>query len=122
MLTVRMMQQSTYRLAVVLISTLEDLYWHRVKNLWDIYNRITDDLVYKAMWERKLKELYSQALFTLIVNKVVFLRKHILTRSLSVCLLICKAAPPGPRLGAVVQLAALGIQDKVDPRAILWEM
>ena len=40
--------------------TLEDLYWHRVKNLWDIYNRITDDLVYKAMWERKLKELMER--------------------------------------------------------------
>ena len=39
---------------------VEDLYWHRVKNLWDIYNRITDDLVYKAMWEKKLKELMER--------------------------------------------------------------
>ena len=37
--------------------TLEDLYWRRVENLWNIYNRITDDEVYKAMWEKKLKEL-----------------------------------------------------------------
>jgi len=40
--------------------TLEDLYWHRVENLWDMYNTITDDLVYKAMWERKLKELMER--------------------------------------------------------------
>ena len=40
--------------------TNEELYWHRVKNLWDIYNRITDDLVYKAMWEKKLKELMER--------------------------------------------------------------
>ena len=32
--------------------TLEDLYWRRVENLWNIYNRITDDEVYKAMWEK----------------------------------------------------------------------
>ena len=37
--------------------TLEDLYWWRVQRLWNIYNSITDDEVYKAMWERKLKEL-----------------------------------------------------------------
>ena len=40
--------------------TNEDLYWHRVKNLWKIYQSITDDLVYKAMWERKLKELMER--------------------------------------------------------------
>ena len=37
--------------------TLEDLYWWRVERLWTMYNKTTDDLVYKAMWERKLKEL-----------------------------------------------------------------
>ena len=37
--------------------TLEDLYWCRVQKLWAMYSSITDDLVYKAMWERKLKEL-----------------------------------------------------------------
>ena len=37
--------------------TLEELYWWRVQRLWTIYNSITDDLAYKAMWERKLKEL-----------------------------------------------------------------
>ena len=37
--------------------TLEDLYWWRVQRLWNIYNSITNDEVYKAMWERKLKEL-----------------------------------------------------------------
>mgnify|MGYP006118234279 FL=1 len=35
----------------------EELYWHRVSNLWTIYHSITDDLVYKAMWKRKLTEL-----------------------------------------------------------------
>jgi len=39
---------------------VEDLYWWRVKNLWKIYQSITDDLVYKAMWERKLKELMQR--------------------------------------------------------------
>ena len=40
--------------------TLEDLYWWRVQRLWTIYNSITNDEVYKAMWERKLKELELQ--------------------------------------------------------------
>jgi len=40
-----------------MLPTTEDLYWHRVKKLFDMYNNIVDDLVYKAMWERKLKEL-----------------------------------------------------------------
>ena len=43
-----------------MLPTTEDLYWHRVKNLWKIYQSITDDLVYKAMWERKLKELMER--------------------------------------------------------------
>ena len=43
-----------------MLPTTEDLYWHRVKNLWKIYQSITDDLVYKAMWERKLKELMQK--------------------------------------------------------------
>ena len=43
-----------------LLPSTEDLYWHRVKNLWKIYQSITDDLVYKAMWERKLKELMQR--------------------------------------------------------------
>ena len=50
---------------------VEDLYWHRVKNLWDIYNRITDDLVYKAMWERQLFEkAYERILseFQIVLN------------------------------------------------------
>ena len=37
--------------------TLEELYWWRVQRLFTMYNSITDDLVYKAMWERKLTEL-----------------------------------------------------------------
>jgi hypothetical protein len=37
--------------------SVEELYWHRVSNLWIIYHSITDDLVYKAMWKRKLTEL-----------------------------------------------------------------
>ena len=40
--------------------TLEELYWWRVQRLWTIYNSITDDLAYKAMWERKLKELMER--------------------------------------------------------------
>ena len=43
-----------------MLPTTEDLYWWRVKNLWKIYQSITDDLVYKAMWERKLKELMQR--------------------------------------------------------------
>ena len=43
-----------------LLQSTEDLYWWRVKNLWKIYQSITDDLVYKAMWERKLKELMQR--------------------------------------------------------------
>ena len=38
----------------------EELFWQRVSNLWKIMNSITDDLVYKAMWERKLKELMQK--------------------------------------------------------------
>ena len=38
----------------------EELFWQRVTNLWTIYHSITDDLVYKAMWERKLKELMQK--------------------------------------------------------------
>jgi len=40
--------------------TLEELYWWRVQRLWTIYNSITNDEVYKAMWERKLKELMER--------------------------------------------------------------
>ena len=38
----------------------EELFWQRVTNLWIIYHSITDDLVYKAMWEDKLKELMKK--------------------------------------------------------------
>ena len=38
----------------------EELFWQRVSNLWRIMNSITDDLVYKAMWEEKLKELMKK--------------------------------------------------------------
>ena len=40
--------------------TLEELYWWRVEKLFTMYNSITNDLVYKAMWERKLKELMER--------------------------------------------------------------
>ena len=40
--------------------TLEELYWWRVQRLWTIYNSVTNDEVYKAMWERKLKELMER--------------------------------------------------------------
>ena len=45
-----------------MLPTTENLYWHRVKKLFDMYNNIVDDLVYKAMWERKLKELLLRGL------------------------------------------------------------
>ena len=38
----------------------EKLFWRRVFNLWTIYHSITDDLVYKAMWKRKLEELMQK--------------------------------------------------------------
>jgi len=38
----------------------EELFWKRAINLWRIMNSITDDLVYKAMWEEKLKELMKK--------------------------------------------------------------
>jgi len=38
----------------------EELFWKRATNLWRIMNSITDDLVYKAMWEEKLKELMKK--------------------------------------------------------------
>ena len=40
----------------------EELFWQRVSSLWKIMNSITDDLVYKAMWEEKLKELMKKEL------------------------------------------------------------
>ena len=38
----------------------EELFWKRVSNLLKIYTSITDDLVYRAMWEKKLKELMEK--------------------------------------------------------------
>ena len=38
----------------------EKLFWHRVTNLHNIINEIQDDMVYRAMWERKLKELMQR--------------------------------------------------------------
>ena len=35
----------------------EELFNRRFENLLKIYHSITDDLVYKAMWKRKLTEL-----------------------------------------------------------------
>ena len=40
--------------------TNEELFWRRVSNLWKIYTSITDDLVYRDMWEKKLKELMEK--------------------------------------------------------------
>ena len=48
----------------------EELFWKRATNLWRIMNSITDDLVYKAMWERKLKELMQKG----ITNEHIFSR------------------------------------------------
>ena len=38
----------------------EELFWQRVSNLWKMIHSIEDDLVYKAMWEDKLKELMKK--------------------------------------------------------------
>jgi hypothetical protein len=38
----------------------EELFNRRVENLLKIYHSITDDLVYKAMWKRKLTELMQR--------------------------------------------------------------
>jgi len=38
----------------------EELFWRRAKNLHNIINAIQDDMVYRAMWERKLKELMQR--------------------------------------------------------------
>ena len=40
----------------------EKLFWKRATNLWKIMNSITDDLVYRAMWEEKLKELMKKGI------------------------------------------------------------
>ena len=38
----------------------EELFWQRVHNLWKMIHSIEDDLVYKVMWEDKLKELMKK--------------------------------------------------------------
>ena len=38
----------------------EELFWQRVHNLWKIIHSIENDLVYKVMWEDKLKELMKK--------------------------------------------------------------
>ena len=38
----------------------EELFNRRVENLLKIYHSITDDLVYKTMWQDKLKELMKR--------------------------------------------------------------
>ena len=38
----------------------EELFNRRVENLLKIFHSITDDLVYKAMWKRKLTELMQR--------------------------------------------------------------
>ena len=48
----------------------EELFWRRVTNLWKIMNSIEDDLVYKVMWEDKLKELMKKG----------FTNEHIFSR------------------------------------------
>ena len=38
----------------------EELFWRRVSNLLNIINAIQDDIVYRTMWENKLKELMQR--------------------------------------------------------------
>ena len=38
----------------------EELFWQRVSYLWKMIHSIEDDLVYKVMWEDKLKELMKK--------------------------------------------------------------
>ena len=40
----------------------EELFWQRASNLWKMIHSIEDDLVYKIMWEDKLKELMKKEL------------------------------------------------------------
>ena len=40
----------------------EELFWQRVSNLWKMIHSIEDDLVYKVMWEDKLKELMKKGI------------------------------------------------------------
>ncbi len=39
---------------------IEELFWQRATNLWKMIHSIEDDLVYKVMWEDKLKELMKK--------------------------------------------------------------
>jgi hypothetical protein len=48
----------------------EELFWQRVSSLWKMIHSIEDDLVYKAMWEEKLKELMKKG----------FTNEHIFSR------------------------------------------
>ena len=48
----------------------EELFWQRASNLWKMIHSIEDDLVYKAMWEDKLKELMKKG----------FTNEHIFSR------------------------------------------
>jgi len=38
----------------------EELFWRRAKNLYNIINAIKNDIVYKTMWQDKLKELMKR--------------------------------------------------------------
>ena len=48
----------------------EELFWQRASNLWKMIHSIEDDLVYKIMWEDKLKELMKKG----------FTNEHIFSR------------------------------------------
>ena len=40
----------------------EELFWQRASNLLKMIHSIEDDLVYKIMWEDKLKELMKKGI------------------------------------------------------------
>ena len=48
----------------------EKLFWKRATNLWKMIHSIEDDLVYRVMWEEKLKELMKKG----VTNEHIFSR------------------------------------------------
>ena len=55
----------------------EELFWKRSTNLWKMIHSIEDDLVYRVMWEEKLKELMKKG----VTNEHIFSRQD--TRKIS---------------------------------------
>ena len=50
-------RQTTTRMVAIMT---EELFWQRVSYLWKMIQSIEDDLMYKVIWEDKLKELMKK--------------------------------------------------------------